>query len=55
MKKMKFSLLLTLALSITASIMPGTKAKAAEEPPTIQGLSAVTLDFETGEIIYAKT
>ncbi|NLM34055.1 MAG: D-alanyl-D-alanine carboxypeptidase [Clostridiales bacterium] len=54
MKKMKFSLLLTLALSITASIMPGTKAKAAEEPPTIQGLSAVTLDFETGEIIYAK-
>ncbi|NLZ49424.1 MAG: D-alanyl-D-alanine carboxypeptidase [Clostridiales bacterium] len=54
MKKIKFSLLLTLALSITTSIMPGTKAKAAGEPPTIQGLAAVTLDYETGEIIYAK-
>lgn len=54
MKKFKFSLLLTLALSITASIMPGTKAKAAEEPPKIQGTAAVSLDFETGEIIYGK-
>lgn len=54
MKKIKFSLLLTLALSITTSIIPGTKAKAAQEPPSIKGLAAITLDYETGEIIYAK-
>ena len=54
MKKTKFSLLLTLALSIATSIMPGTKVKAAEEQPAINGLAAITLDYETGEIIYAK-
>ncbi|HCW03848.1 MAG TPA: D-alanyl-D-alanine carboxypeptidase, partial [Clostridium sp.] len=54
MKKPKFSLLLTLALSIATSIMPGTKVKAAEEQPAINGLAAITLDYETGEIIYAK-
>ncbi|WP_139905295.1 D-alanyl-D-alanine carboxypeptidase family protein [Clostridium thermarum] len=54
MKKLKFSLLLTLALSITSSIMPSAKPLAAENPPEINGLSAITLDYETGEIIYAK-
>jgi D-alanyl-D-alanine carboxypeptidase len=54
MKKLKFSLLLTLALSITTSILPSVKPLAAENSPQINGLSAVTLDFETGEIIYAK-
>lgn len=54
MKKFKFSLIFTLALSISTSILPAAKTLAAENPPQINGLSAVTVDYETGEIIYAK-
>lgn len=54
MKKFKFPLLFTLALTITTSILPASKTLAAENPPQINGLSAVTVDYETGEIIFAK-
>ncbi|MDP4091524.1 MAG: D-alanyl-D-alanine carboxypeptidase family protein [Bacillota bacterium] len=55
MKRMKFSLILTLALAVTTTLIPSAKAKAADNPPPqITGLSAITLDVKTGEIIYAK-
>lgn len=54
MNKLKFSLIFTLALSITSTIMPAAKTKAADNPPQITGLSAITVDVKTGEIIYAK-
>lgn len=54
MKKLKFSLLFTLALSTMSTILPSVTAKAADTPPQISGLSAITIDVKTGEIIYEK-
>ncbi|MDT8718744.1 D-alanyl-D-alanine carboxypeptidase [Clostridium sp. 19966] len=54
MKRLKFSLIFTLALTVTTTLLPGFKASADEQPPKIVGKAAITLDVQTGEIIYAN-
>lgn len=53
MKLKRFSLILVLTILISSCSSVFAKTNA-ELPPTIHGSAAVTLDMETGEIIYAK-
>lgn len=48
------SLAIALSLSVVTPLAPSIKAYATTEAPEIIGESALTMDFETGEIIYAK-
>ncbi|WP_102400460.1 D-alanyl-D-alanine carboxypeptidase family protein [Haloimpatiens massiliensis] len=53
MKLKRFSLVLVLTILISSCSSVFAKTNT-EVPPTIHGSAAVTLDMETGEIIYAK-
>lgn len=48
------SLLLTLSIGIVSPAKTSVYATETTTPPSIVGNYAVTLDYETGEIIYAK-
>ncbi|WP_300380761.1 serine hydrolase [Clostridium sp.] len=48
------ALAIALSLSVVTPLVPSMKAYATTEAPEIMGESAVTMDIETGEIIYSK-
>lgn len=48
------ALAIALSLSVVTPLVPSLKAYAATESPEIIGEAAVTMDLETGEIIYSK-
>ena len=48
------ALAIALSLSVVTPLVPNLKAYAITESPEIIGEAAVTMDLETGEIIYSK-
>lgn len=54
MKLKRFSLVLVLTILISSCSSVFAKTNNQVSPPAIHGSAAVTLDMETGEIIYAK-
>lgn len=48
------TLVLTLSLTILSPMLGKANAAEAAKLPSIKGTSAISIDYETGEIIYAK-
>ena len=48
------TLALTLSISLLAPLYAANKVYAKESAPEIVSESAIVMDYETGEIIYAK-